>query len=128
MNRRVAVGLFVIALLAAPHRAAAQQRPLLTEDPEPIGAGRVLLEGGFDLARDQKYPVSGLEGSLLRVPTIGISVGISSIAEFQIDGGVYDRLNISRRDPNAPLASELTVTGNSTHDVSDIVVATKIRF
>ena len=28
--------------------AGAQQRPLVTEDPEPIGAGRVLLEGGID--------------------------------------------------------------------------------
>ena len=28
--------------------AAAQQRPLVTEDPETIGAGLVLLEGGFD--------------------------------------------------------------------------------
>jgi hypothetical protein len=107
--------------------ASAQQRPLVTEDPEPIGAGRVLIEGGLDFAHNQQYPVSGLEGNLLRLPTIGLSVGISSIAELQIDGGVYDRLNINTRDPNAPLASELTATGVSTHDVSDIVVATKIR-
>jgi hypothetical protein len=129
MRLRFAVGFFVVAAVIAPSRmASAQQRPLVTEDPEPIGAGRVLLEGGIDFARDQEYPVSGLQGKLLRVPTIGISVGISSIAEFQIDGGLYDRLNIKSRDPNAPLASELTATGASTHDVSDVVVATKIRF
>jgi opacity protein-like surface antigen len=129
MTRRLIVGCVVIAaLLSSSRRADAQQRPLVTEDPEPIGAGRVLLEGGIEFGKDQQYPVSGLEGNLLRVPTIGISVGISSIAEFQIDGGVYDRLTISRRNPNAPLASELTATGASTHDVSDVVVATKIRF
>jgi len=129
MRHRFAVGLFIVAAAIAPARqASAQQRPLVTEDPEPIGAGRVLLEGGIDFANDQQYPVSGLEGNLLRVPTIGISVGISSIAEFQIDGGLYDRLNINKRDPNAPLAAELTATGASTHDVSDVVVATKIRF
>jgi hypothetical protein len=128
MTRRLVVALFALAALIAPSRyAAAQQRPLITEDPEPIGAGRLLIEGGIDFARDQQYPVSGLQGNLLRVPTIGISVGLSSIAELQIDGGFYDRLNITSRDPNAPLASLLTVTGNSTHDVSDIVVATKIR-
>jgi hypothetical protein len=128
MTRRFAVALFaLLASFALPHRAVAQQRPLVTEDPEPIGAGRVLLEGGFDIAHDQQFPVSGLEGNLLRVPTIGISVGISSIAELQIDGGLYDRLNISKRDPLAPLAKALTVTGDSTHDVSDVVVATKIR-
>jgi len=117
----------VLALSAVARSVSAQQRPLLTEDPEPIGAGRVLIEGGLDLADDQQYPASGLEGSLLRLPTIGLSFGLSSIAELQIDGGLYDRLNINARDPNAPLASELTVTGGSTHDVSDFVIATKIR-
>jgi hypothetical protein len=104
----------------------AQQRPLVTEDPEPIGAGRVLIEGGIDAVHNQQYPVSGLKGNLWRVPTIGISIGISSIAEFQIDGGLYDRLTITERRP-APLSRELTVTGTTTHDVEDAVVATKIR-
>jgi len=92
----------VLALFASAGSARAQQRPLVTEDPEPIGAGRVLLEGGLDLAHDQQYPVSGLKGNLLRVPTIGISVGVSSIAEVQIDGGFYDRLNITDRNLKAP--------------------------
>jgi hypothetical protein len=117
----------VLALSAFAGSAFAQQRPLVTEDPEPIGAGRVLIEGGLDLAHDQQYPVSGLKGNLLRVPTIGISIGLSSIAELQIDGGLYDRLNITSRNANAPLASMLTVTGDSTHDISDAVVGIKIR-
>jgi len=107
--------------------AAAQQRPLLTEDPEPVGAGRILLEGGFDIAHDQHYPVSGLEGNLVRVPTIGVSVGLSSIAELQIDGGFYNHLSISKRNAAAPLASLVTATGDSTTDVDDVVIATKIR-
>jgi hypothetical protein len=107
--------------------AAAQQRPLVTEDPEPIGAGRVLLEGGFDLAHDYENPVSGLKGNLVTIPTIGVSIGLSSIAEFQIDGGFYNHLSISSRDPGAPLASLLTVSGDSTHDVSNATIATKIR-
>lgn len=107
--------------------AAAQQRPLLTEDPEPIGAGRVLIESGIDYAHDQHYPVSGLEGNLWRIPTLGVSVGISSIAELQIDGGIYDGLDITKRNSGAPLSSLLTVTGTSTHDAEDIVIATKIR-
>src|SRR6185295_4193086 len=86
-----------------------------------------LIEGGLDYAFSQQYPVSGLEGNLLRVPTIGLSFGISSIAEFQIDGGLFDSLSIKSRNLSAPLASEVTATGASTHDVSDIVVATKIR-
>jgi hypothetical protein len=117
----------VLALLVSAASASAQQRPLVTEDPETIGAGRVLIEGGFDLAHDYQNPVSGLTGNLVSIPTIGISVGLSSIAELQIDGGLYNSLSISSRDPNAPLASLLTVTGDSTHDVSNAVLATKIR-
>ena len=107
--------------------AIAQQRPLLTEDPEPIGAGRILLEGGLNLAHDEHYPVSGLAGNLVSIPTIGVSVGLSSIAEFQIDGGFHDRLHITSRNPGAPLAPLVTSTGDVTTDVEDIVVATKIR-
>jgi hypothetical protein len=105
----------------------AQQRPLLTEDPEPIGAGRVLVEAGMDLAHNQKYPVSGLDGNLVKFPTIGLSFGLSSIAELQIDGTIYQRLTIANRTSTAPLASLLTVTGDSTSDVDDIVIGTKIR-
>lgn len=128
MKRRLAVALLaLLAPLALPHLASGQQRPLVTEDPEPIGAGRVLLEGGVDLVHDQQYPVSGLKGNLLRMPTIGLSFGISSIAELQVDGGFYDRLNIASRNARAPLASELTAGGDSTHDFSDVVIATKVR-
>lgn len=117
----------VSVLLVSAASASAQQRPLVTEDPEPIGAGRVLVEGGFDFAHDYQNTVSGLKGNLLSVPTIGISIGLSSIAELQIDGGVYNSLSISSRNANAPNARLLTVTGDSSHDVSNAVLATKIR-
>ena len=114
-------------LTLLPLAAAAQQRPLVTEDPETIGAGRVLLETGLDYGRGVEYPVSGLTGQLLRVPLIGVSVGISSIAELQFDGGLYNRLTITERDPTAPLASMVTATGDSTSSVEDLVIATKVR-
>ena len=117
----------VSALLVPAASASAQQRPLITEDPEPIGAGRVLVEGGFDFAHDYQNTASGLKGNLLSVPTIGVSIGLSSIAELQIDGGIYNSLSISSRNANAPNARLLTVTGDSTHDVSNAVLATKIR-
>src|SRR5437870_1544891 len=118
---------FCLFTLFAASPVAAQQRPLLTEDPEPIGAGRILIEAGADFAHDQHYPVSGLEGNLVRFPTVGVSVGLSSIAELQIDGSFYDGLTITNRNPAAPLASLLTITGTSTSDVDDAVIATKIR-
>jgi hypothetical protein len=124
----VHIRLVLVALLAVAwaRPAMAQQRPLVTEDPESIGGGRVLIEAGLDRSLDQVYPVSGLRGDLWRIPTIGISVGISPIAEIQIDGGLYSRLSITERHP-APLSGVVTATGSSTHDVEDVVIATKIR-
>jgi hypothetical protein len=116
------------ALLAAvlPMTAAAQQRPLVTEDPETIGAGNVLVEGGVEIARDIQFTASGLRGNLLRAPLIGASFGISSIAEIQIDGGLYNRLSITERT-EAPLAGMVTATGDRTSSIEDVVIATKVR-
>ena len=119
--------LVAVACLGVPVIAAAQQRPLVTEDPETIGAGRVLIEGGITLEHDASFPVSGLEGNRFSVPTLGVSVGLSSIAEIQIDGGLYQHLAITDRNPRAPLASALDFTNDDTSDVEDIVLATKIR-
>jgi len=117
----------LIVVLVWASDVYAQQRPLVTEDPETVGAGRVLLEAGLDYARDVTFPASGLNGNLLRFPLIGFSVGLSSIAELQIDGGLYNRLSIAERRA-APLAfMAVDATGATTRDVEDIVVATKIR-
>lgn len=116
----------VIVLATLATAASAQQRPLVTEDSETIGSGLVLIEGGFDLQQDVFYPASGLQGNLLRVPTLGVSFGLSSIAELQLDGGIYNSLSVkSRRD--APLSNLLDFSGDHTHDVEDIVLATKVR-
>jgi hypothetical protein len=116
----------VACVLVLPVLAAGQQRPLVTEDPETIGAGRVLVEGGLDYSRNAEFPASGLEGHLLRAPLFGVSVGISSIAELQFDGGFYNHLAITRRT-RAPLSSLVTATGDSTSSVEDLVVGTKVR-
>lgn len=121
---RVASTVVVVALLGSP--AAAQQRPLVTEDPETIGPGNVLIEGGVDVQRGVFYPASGLEGNLLRLPTLGVSFGLSSIAELQVDGGFYNRLIVTERRP-APLSGDLDFTGDRTTDVEDLVLATKLR-
>src|SRR5918999_376175 len=110
--RRIVPCLVLIGLLAAAP-VDAQQRPLVTEDPETIGSGLVLLEGGIDYGRDIFYPVSGLTGNLLRLPTMGVSFGVSSIAEIQIDGGIYNQLTVTDRQ-DAPLSSKVNFEGNQT--------------
>lgn len=122
--RHTVLFICLAGLLAAP--AAAQQRPLVTEDPETIGSGLVLLEAGIDHQREVVYPVSGLTGNLFKFPTLGVSFGISSIAEIQIDGALYNRLSITDR-VDAPLSSMLDFDGDETTSVDDIVIGTKVR-
>src|SRR5499426_1406202 len=115
-----------LILLLGAGSAVAQQRPLLTEDPETIGAGRVLVEGGVEYDNDAVYPVSGLRGDLFRVPIGGVSIGVSSIAEVQFDQISFSRLSIDSRR-RAPLSDLVTATGSSTTDADDVIVGTKIR-
>ena len=110
-------------LLLQPVTASAQQRPLVTEDPETIGAGRLLLEAGLDYGRSVEY--SRIRpGRTPPALLIGVSIGLSSIAEIQIDGGLYNHLNITSREP-APLSDMVTATGDSTSSVEDLVIATE---
>lgn len=113
-------------MLAWAATAFAQQRPLDTQDPETIGAGRVLVEGGVAASHNITYPLSGFKGDLWQVPVLGVNVGLSSIADLQVTGGPYNVLSISSRQPG-PLASVVTSTGDSTSSVEDITIGAKIR-
>ena len=123
--RRIVLCLSVVGLFTIS-RAEAQQRPLVTEDPETVGSGLVLFEGGVDYGREIFYPVSGLTGNLLRLPTLGLSLGVSSIAEIQIDGAAYTRLTVTDRE-DAPLSHLLDFDGDRSTSVGDVVIGTKVR-
>src|SRR3954469_24615099 len=125
MNRRLVV---MLVMLGWAWPAVAQQRPLETEDPETIGAGRILIESGVDYKRDVSFPLSGLRGNLFTFPPIGVSVGVSSIAEIQLDGALYQKLTITERNSHAPLAHLITVSGDTTSDVDDLNIGMKVRF
>jgi hypothetical protein len=117
----------VLALLVGvSSTVAAQQRPLVTEDPETVGGGRILVEAGLDYQRSIFFPGSGLTGNLLDAPTFGVSIGLSSIAELQFDGGVYRRLHVTDREL-APNSYKLTFPNDETSDVDDLVIATKLK-
>lgn len=120
----ISVGVFALATTMA----AAQSRPLVTEDPEVIGAGQMLVEAGVDRQQGVTYPASGLQGNLWRLGTFGFSFGVSSIAEIQLDGGLRNKLAIAQRSA-APLTNMLTLaaTETSTSDFEDGVVGAKVR-
>jgi hypothetical protein len=116
----------IVSLMACAAVASAQQRPLDTQDPETIGAGRILVEGGISAAHDITYPLSGFKGNLWQLPVLGLNVGLSSIADLQVTGGPYNVLSITSREPG-PLTGVVTATGDSTHSVEDITIGAKIR-
>ena len=120
------VGCWVLGVCVAAGPAVAQQRPLLTEDPETIGDGLILLEAGFDYAVDQTFTVSGLEGDLLRAPLLGLSFGMGANAEIQIDGISNSRLSISNWF-DAPLSNVVAVAGDSTRSFDDVVIGAKVK-
>ena len=117
----------MLALVSAlPLSASAQQRPLVTEDPETVSEGQVLVEAGFDYQHDIEFPFSGLTGNLIRVVLVGTSIGVGSRTEIQVDGGLFNRLSITERTP-APPSESLDVTGDSTSSIQDLLVGAKIR-
>lgn len=111
------------SLVLGSFPASAQHRPLTVQDPEVIGQGRVLIEAGAESGANLKYPVSGLTGDRWALP-IGVSIGLGPSVELQLDGG-YQWLSIDRRDL-APL-DDRVAPGDSTSDVIDVIVGTKIR-
>ncbi len=126
-NRNVTCVLFALCVTAGG-TAHAQQRPLVTEDPETIGTGRVLLEGGFSLDKDQTYSANGITGDVVRFASFGVSVGASPTVELQVDGGVIQRLNVTERLRINPFATVTTlVAGDQATSFEDLIVATKIR-
>lgn len=124
---RILTSFILVLGLAAAQPALAQQRPLKTEDPETVGSGRALIEAGLDYNRDVFLPVSGLRGNHLTMPAFGLSLGVSSIAEIQIDWGIYQQLSITDRVAGAPLAPILQLDGDSTDDFGDIHIGAKVR-
>jgi hypothetical protein len=108
--------------------AYAQQRPLVTEDPETIGGGRVLLEGGVSFDNDVTHPTNGITGDLARLASFGVSVGVGPAAEVQIDGGLLQRVTVTEVSRiNAIFPRTTLVVGDRATGLEDLVVATKIR-
>jgi hypothetical protein len=125
MNRILISCLILIGSLL-PSMALAQQRPLLTQDVDLVKPGHVLFEFGFDFLQDQHFPASGLRGDLTSVGVIGINIGLGETAEFQISGTTYDFLSVSERTPSF-IVPRLSFNGQSTSDVGDFTLATKMR-
>ncbi|HEX8160925.1 MAG TPA: hypothetical protein VF538_03440 [Pyrinomonadaceae bacterium] len=122
LTRPGLAALFALCLCGA---AAAQQRPLITEDVDIIPPGSVRLQLGVDFMQDVKLPASGLRGDLTRVGVVGVNVGLAPNVEFQIEGVIQNFLSVNSATPAPPIPRGFA--GGSTNDVGDFRLATKIK-
>jgi len=113
----------LLCLLTLP--AWGQQRPLRTDDADLLPVGKVRTELGVEFLQGQAYSLSGLEGDLTRLGTASIHVGMGEYAEFQISGVFQDFLTVTQRSASPPIPPDLS--GNTTHDFGDMVLATKLK-
>jgi hypothetical protein len=106
--------------------AAAQQRPLITEDVETVKPGSVRFEFGFDFLQDKNYTLSGLNGDLSRIGIISMTFGLAPNVEVESGGVIQNFLSVNRQRL-AAIPIRLSQDTNSTHDMGDFYLATKIK-
>src|SRR6476620_4962486 len=115
---------FTILIFACASIAAAQQRPLITDDVDITPPGAIEVGAGVDFLQNVKLPLSGLKGDLTRVGDIRVRTGFASNVEVQIEGTLQNFLAINSQSPS-PIP--LNVTGNSSSDFDDFTVSAKIK-
>lgn len=118
------VAAIFLVLLTAASSGFAQQRPLLTDDVDITPPGSFDIGAGIDFFQDAKFPLSGLKGDHTRVGDIRIRTGFAPNVEFQIEGVLQNYLAVNSRGPSAV---PLGFTGNSTNDVGDFTISTKLK-
>ncbi len=112
-------------MLAIAGPAWAQNRPLRTPDATIVPKGTLRVEGGFDFLQSIQYPLSGLSGDQTGVGDLDLRLGVAKRVEVDLQGTVQNYLQVHRQVP-APVTPNLN-GGNSTNDVGDFSLWTKIR-
>jgi hypothetical protein len=83
------------------------------------------VEAGFDFLQDVDFPLSGLSGDLTSVGVVQIRMGVGKIAEVQLEGAIHHFLDVKKQV--GAFVTPVLTGPNSTHDVGDFSMATKIR-
>jgi hypothetical protein len=105
--------------------AFSQQRPLITEDVDIVPEGSVRISVGVDFLQNAKFPLSGLKGDLTRAGVINASIGFAPNVEFQIEGTLQNFLAVNSAQNPSPIP--LNLDSNSTNDIGDFTLSTKIK-
>src|SRR5436190_4850469 len=127
MIRSIVKLLIVLSFLAAAADiTSAQQRPLLTEDVDIIKPGVVRIESGFEFLQRQRFPLSGLEGDVVKLADTRLSFGLAPNVEFQIEWTIQNFLSIKNHGVSA-IPLKLGANESDTNDVGDAKLWMKIK-
>jgi hypothetical protein len=76
--------------------------------------------------QDVTFPLSGLNGDETSAGIVNLRMGISKIAEIEVQGAIQNFLDV--KSQGTSFVPNLQLTGpNSTHDTGDFTLATKVR-
>ena len=123
MNRLFTVLLLIFCFSAAAFSQA--QRPLITEDVDIAPEGSARVSVGVDFLQNAKFPLSGLKGDLTRVGVIDVGVAFAPNVEFQVEATLQNFLAINSTQTPSPIP--LNIRNNSTSDIGDFTLSTKIK-
>ena len=104
---------------SAPHFAALRTGTLLFPPP-----GVMFIALGAEYMPDINNDLAGVRGAILRLPTLGLKLGLADQAMFQVSWPVYNRLRVDEQQDPPPLGRRL---GRISTDWGDVTVATLIR-
>jgi hypothetical protein len=127
MTRSLCRLLLILTVIVIPMAvASAQQRPLLTEDVDIIKPGVIRIESGFEFLQKQRFPLSGLEGDVVKLADTRLSFGLAPNVELQIAWTFQNFLSIKSRTASA-IPLKLGANESDTNDVGDASLWMKIK-
>ena len=103
-----------------PHHAGLRTPTLLFPAPGVLTAAL-----GIEYMPDVTNDLAGVDGEVLRLPNLGLKLGLSDQAMFQVSWPAYNRLRVHAQEEPPRLGHRL---GDVSHDWGDVTVATLIRF
>ena len=103
----------------APHHIGYHTGTLLFPPP-----GVMVAALGAEYLPAVSNDLAGVQGEILRAPTLGLQLGLSEHAMFEVTWPVYNRLRVHAQQDPPPLGRRL---GSVSSDWGDVTIATLIR-
>ncbi|MEK7329721.1 MAG: hypothetical protein AAB113_02865 [Candidatus Eisenbacteria bacterium] len=122
----------LVAVLALASVAAAQDRTAASPHHAGLRTGTLLFPApgvmiatlGVEYMPAVTNDLAGVEGEIVRAPTLGLKLGLADQAMFQVSWPAYNRLRVHAQEEPPPLGRRL---GRVSTDWGDLTVATLIR-